>query len=90
MPIYALPSVVSCSIESNQYTVLHWVLFQQGNYWNFNGGPPSMLSWALGMLPYKVGDHRNMQPTRMVHLDQLLRQDPTRESVTIHEVIYYA
>lgn len=24
-----------------------------GNYWDFNTGPPSMLSWALGILPYK-------------------------------------
>lgn len=23
------------------------------NYWNFNVGPPSMLSWSLGVLPYK-------------------------------------
>lgn len=23
------------------------------NYWDFNVGPPSMLSWALGILPYK-------------------------------------
>ena len=22
-----------------------------GNYWNFNSGPPSMLSWALGIIP---------------------------------------
>lgn len=24
-----------------------------GNYWSFNVGPPSLLSWALGMYPYK-------------------------------------
>ena len=22
------------------------------NYWNFNVGPPTLLSWALGMYPY--------------------------------------
>ena len=36
-------------------TVSGWPGCTRGwaNYWNFNTGPPSMLAWAIGMLPYK-------------------------------------